>query len=263
MRRQLLALSLLVASVSLAEGAEKQAPSPQSARPAAKKPTADKPPAAPVPGALPLRPIPNPSQPPYRWEVPGLIDWVDAAGVQISDGVPLTLQMARSKRTVEELLQHFATSFEKAGLFIPPGHEQLRAFKEPQLTALDPERLVAYTVIFQPNPNKTVTVILGTSDLSAYDPAAQARPGWAPVPPGARQLLSTELEGAQTAVFEVPSTKEEVMAFYRDAMKRGGFVEQEPGEFRRGGEQILVFTESKDGKLSVGITRKRLAQGAP
>lgn len=146
-----------------------------------KKPAAQKPP--PSKDAHPSKDAQPASRRPFRWDVPGLIAWVDSPGVQISDGVPLSLQMARSKLSVETLLQHFADSFQKAGFFIPPGEEQVRAFQEPQLTALDPEKLIAYTVIFQENPDGTVTLILGTSNLSQYKPGNAMALLWAPLPP--------------------------------------------------------------------------------
>jgi hypothetical protein len=221
--------------------------------------------AAPVQGTKPTpsKPADSSPRPPFRWDVPGLIDWVDSAGMQISDGVPMTLQAARSKLSVETLLQHFANSFQKAGLFIPPGREQLRAFQEPQLTALDPERLIAYTVIFQANPDDTVTVILGTSDLSHYTGGGSATLLWAPLPPGAKQLMNTQMEGGQSAVFTVSSSKEEVMAFYRDAMKQAGFEQEEPGVFRRGGETITLYAQPQDGKLAVSLTRRLGAEAGP
>ncbi|MBN1205676.1 MAG: hypothetical protein JXB05_12225 [Myxococcaceae bacterium] len=261
MKRQLLALVLLAAPGVFAAG---EAPTHQGSKPTQKQPAAPGAEAV-KPGVYPLRPIPNPSRPPFRWDVPGLLDWVDSAGVQISDGVPLSLQLARSKLPIQELIQHFAASFEKAGLFIPPGEQQIQALREPQLTALDTERLVAYTVIFQPNPDKTVTVILGTSDLSRYQPnAGRTTVSWAPVPPGANQLLSNEMEGAQSAIFEVPSTKEQVQAFYQQAMKQLRFVEKAPGEFYRGNEMIRVSIQSKDGRLTVGLLRKLgVKDGAP
>ncbi len=197
------------------------------------------------------------SRPVFQWEVPELIASVDSPWVQVSDGVPMKLQAARSRRPVQELLQHFVDEFQEAGLFIPPGHEQIQAFREPQLTALDPDRMVAYTVIFQPNADRTVTLIFGTSDLSGYEPSrAKAALGWAPLPPGAQVMMRTEMEGNHSAVIAVSSSEEEVMTFYREAMKRAGFQEEDPGQFMRGSEMIRVMPQRKGGELSVGLLRR-------
>ncbi|WP_224369067.1 hypothetical protein [Hyalangium versicolor] len=201
------------------------------------------------------------ARPMFHWDVPGLLQWVDAAGVQVSDGVPIRLDMARSKLPVEELVQHFANAFQKAGLFIPPDSARAQALQQPQLTALDPERMVAYTVIFQRNPDKTVTLLLGTSDLSHYEPAKGSSLDWAPLPPEAQVMVRTDMEGGQSAVFSIAASEAQVMAFYRDTMKQAGFVEEEPGQFRRGSETIHVFTQSQDGRLSVSLTRHLGEQG--
>lgn len=255
MKRLAWALLLAAAVVSPAAGAGPQeAPSAQSPKPG-KKPAAQKPPPSKAPEPSP--------RPPFRWDVPGLIAWVDSPGMQISDGVPLALQLARSKLSVETLLQHFADSFEKAGLFIPPGDEQVRAFQEPQLTALDPEKLIAYTVIFQENPDGTVTLILGTSNLSQYNPGQAMALLWAPLPPGAKQLMQTQMEAGQSAAFTVASSKAQVMAFYGEAMKKAGFEQEEPGVFRRGGEVITVYTQQQGEELAVSLTRRVGAELAP
>lgn len=225
---------------------------------ASKKPATGKPEAVakPAPAKPAEAPAPAPRAP-FQWDVPGLIQWVDSAGVQVSDGVPISLQMARSKAPIEVLLQHFANAFQKAGFFIPPDRERTQAFREPQLTALDPEKLVSYTVIFQPNPDNTVTLILGTSDLSHYKPWNNAQLGWAPLPPGAQLVMRTEMEGGQNAVFTAASSQDQVMSFYRGALKEAGFVEDDPGQFRRGLETISIYFQTQLGKLSVSLTHRQ------
>ncbi len=246
--------AVLLASAAVAGNGESAAAGSGTSA-ARKKPAAGKPEA--VAKLVPVKPAAAPApRPPFQWDVPGLIQWVDSAGVQVSDGVPINLQMARSKLPLEELLQHFANSFLKAGLFLPPDRAQLQAFREPQLTAFDPERMVAYTVIFQANPDKTVTLILGTSDLSHYTPWKGTELGWAPLPPNAQLMMRTDMEGGQSAVFSVASSAEQVMGFYRETMKKAGFVEDEPGQFRRGSETIGVYPQSQEGKLSVSLTHR-------
>ncbi len=215
-------------------------------------------PALPDPAVLSrLAPAPTatPSRPPFRWEVPGLIAWVETAGPQISNGVPLVLQMGRSTASMETLLQHFVDSFQKAGLYVPPASRQLRAFREPQITALDPERMISYTAILQPNPDDTVTVILGTSNLSEYHPQAQSLK-WAPLPPDAKQLMLTDMEGQQQAVFAASTSQEEVLRFYRGKLLQAGFQEKEPGEFHRGDERLRVSTRLEEGQLMVLLSRR-------
>ncbi|HVG60716.1 MAG TPA: hypothetical protein VNA24_19315 [Hyalangium sp.] len=241
-------LLLVAAAVSPAAGA-----GPRETA-SAQGPKSGKKPAAPQP-LPPKAPEPTP-RPPFRWDVPGLIAWVDSAGTQISDGVPLSLQLARSKLSVQTLLQHFVDSFEKAGFFIPPGNEQLQVFREPQITALDTAKLIAYTVIFQENPDGTVTLILGTSNLSQYKPGQTLSLTWAPLPPGAKQLMHTQMEAGESAAFTVTSSKEQVKAFYEEAMKKAGFEQQEPGVFRRRGEVITIYIQQQAGEIAVSLTRR-------
>ena len=200
---------------------------------------------------------------PFQWVVPGLLSWVDSDGPMVSNGVPVLLQLARSSRPVAELERHFVSSFEKAGLFIPREEEQVRVTREPQLTALDPMRMLSYTVILQANPDKTTTVILGTANVGALENinASQAL-GWAPVMPGAEKLLRTEAEGYATAAYQVDSTVEKVGAFYQEALLRAGFmpVPKEEGLYRRGNESLQVRSrpnEESKGSVLVWLVRRQ------
>ncbi len=232
------------------------AAAPEPATPAAKTAA---PKAAPAARAAPAPAAPRedaPAPQPFHWEVPGLLDWVDSAGTQMSDGVPVTLQLARSSLELEALLQHFATSFEKAGLFIPPGGLQPELSREPMLTALDPVRRVSYTVIFQPNPDKTVTLLLGTANFSRSRLQTQVK--WAPLFPGAQQVTSMDMEGAASAAFRVRSTPEQVLAFYREQLGKAGFVEkaEEPGSFQRGDERLRVSVRKEQEEVLVDLQRR-------
>lgn len=217
-----------------------------------KKAEAPKPP----PAEAEAPPLPPPPPPPFQWKVPGLVDWVDSPGVQVSDGVPMVLEMARSSLPMEQLIQRFADSFEASGLYIPPDPFQESILAEPRLTALDTERMLAYTVVFQPNPDRTTTLYLGTADMSRYEPGGGAKLEWAPLMPGAEKLMRTELEVAQSAMYSVRAKPSEVLAFYRQALVPQGFKETEPGAFRRGNEVLHVFTEVDGPECMVGLSRR-------
>jgi hypothetical protein len=220
-----------------------------------KKAPAAKPGAKQAQAEKPAEPPPLP--PPYKWRVPGLLEWVDSSGVQVSDGVPMILEMALSDRSTQELIQHFANDFQAAGLYIPPDKLQVSPFVEPRLTAFDPERNVAYTVVFQPNPDaKTTTLYLAVADMSGYKPPGAAALTWAPVMPGAQKLLRTEMEGAQTAAYEVSATEAAVLEFYRKEFKALGYRESEPGLFERGGESVRVSSEQKGSERMVSLVRQ-------
>jgi hypothetical protein len=201
--------------------------------------------------------------PPFRWEVPGLLAWVDSDGPMRANGVPVLLQLARSSRSVEDLGRHFANAFTRAGLFIPPPKERVALTREPQLTALDPMRMLSYTVILQANPDKTTTVVLGTANVGAWNPPAQSQTlGWAPLMPGAAHLLRTEAEGHATASYQVTGTPETVRAFYREALAKGGYVPVPEAEdlYRREGESLQVRArkdEQTPSLVLVWLTRRQ------
>ncbi|HZH77680.1 MAG TPA: hypothetical protein VEY88_16765 [Archangium sp.] len=205
----------------------------------------------------------EPLPPAFQWVVPGLLSWVDSDGPMVSNGVPVLLQLARSSRPVPELERHFISSFEKAGLFIPREEEQVRMTREPQLTALDPMRMLSYTVILQANPDRTTTVILGTANVGALENVnASQTLGWAPVMPGAEKLLRTEAEGYASAAYQVESTVEKVRAFYQEALPRAGFVPvpKEEGLYRRGDESLQVRSrpdEQSSGSVMVWLVRRQ------
>ncbi len=204
--------------------------------------------------AGPTKPIEPP--PPYQWRVPGLLQWVDSAGEQLSEGVPMHLEMALSDRSIEELIQHFADDFEAAKLYIPPDEHQTSPYTEPRLTAFDPVRNIAYTVIFQSNAPQRTTLYLATADMSRYKPPGAASLEWAPVMPGAQKLLRTELEGAQSATYGVKGSEADVLDFHRKALKPLGFKEEEPGLFVRGEESLRVSSEQQGELRVVSLLRQ-------
>jgi hypothetical protein len=186
---------------------------------------------------------------PFNWDVPGAIQRLDVPGLVVSHGVPTRIQAVKSSWKLEDLLQHFATAFEKAGLYLPPPKHQLQLLRELQLTALDPGRLISYTVIFQESRDGTV-VILGEANLGQR----QRNPAhdWAPLFPGATGVLGSQQEGARTLVYSARARPDEVAGFYREALGKAGFLEQEPGSFVKAGEELRVSTHGeKEGRLTV------------
>jgi hypothetical protein len=220
----------------------------------ATKPKVGAAPAAPIVAAAPDAGTPRA---PFRWDVPGLVDQVDSPGIQVSDGVPMHLQLARSRWQLDALIQAMADRFRAAGLFISTSPEALSSpTREPILTALDTEKRVAYTVIFQQGADGLVTLILGTSDLSSYKPASPL--GWAPVMAGAEQVTRTEMEAGQMAMFSVNASPAQVLEFYRTELGAAGFREDpaQPGLFQRGTEVLRVVTRQDGDSVVVGLNRR-------
>ncbi|WIG94424.1 hypothetical protein [Myxococcus sp. SDU36] len=226
------------------------------------------PPSAKTPGASGKPVVAQPSEqdagtpsprPAFRWDIPGVTAWVESPGLQVTDGVPMHLQLARSSWQMDPLIQHMVDRFRAAGLFISSSPEALNSpIAEPMLTALDTQTLTAYTVIFQKNQDNTVTLILGTSDVSKYTPAGSLQLEWAPVMAGAEQVTRSNLEGSQMAMYAVKATAAEVREFYQVELRRAGFAEdpEQPGVFQRGTEQLTVRTQPEGDSMMVGLYRK-------
>ncbi|MFB1484819.1 hypothetical protein [Corallococcus sp. RDP092CA] len=203
---------------------------------------------------------------PFRWDIPGKVVWVQSPGPQVSDGVPMNLELARTDWPLNAVIQHIMESFRKAGFYMAPMREQRSPTTEPMLTALDVEKLLAYTVIFQENADKSVTLILGTSNMSSYKPPGTTL-SWAPLMPGADGLTRSDLEGAHLAVYAAKpgTTEEQVFDYYREALKPVGYEEDpdEKGLFRRGSELLIISTRTEETRLMVSLRHRLGATNAP
>ncbi|WP_244227084.1 hypothetical protein [Corallococcus aberystwythensis] len=197
---------------------------------------------------------------PFRWDIPGKVIWVQSPGPQVSDGVPMNLELARTDWPLNAVVQHIMESFRKAGFYMAPMKEQRSPTTEPMLTALDVEKLLAYTVIFQENADKSVTLILGVSNMSNYKPPGTTL-SWAPLMPGAEGLTRSELEGAHLAVYATPpgTTEAQVLDYYRTALKPVGYEEDpdEKGRFRRGTELLIIGTRTEENRLMVSLRHRQ------
>ncbi len=100
---------------------------------------------------------------PFTWDVPKVIEEIEVPGLMRADGIPVKLRSVKSAERPEVILQHLVDRFEAWGFYIPPKRTQW--LREPQLTALDTERLISYTFIIQTNPDGTTTVVLGEANL--------------------------------------------------------------------------------------------------
>ncbi|WNG13758.1 hypothetical protein [Cystobacter fuscus] len=234
------------------------AASPTSPSPAPERATAG---TSSAPSGTPANGLPSaPSSTPVplRWDVPGLLAWVDTDGPIAANGIPVLIQLARSSRSVDDLASHFVRFFEKEGLFVAPLEKQAAITREPQLTALDPKQMLSYTVILQANPDKTTSVILGTANVGAWKPQKQSQSlGWAPLMPGARNLLRTEAEGQSSAAYDVDSTPDKVQTFYREELEKAGYkATGQPGEYRRGSEWLRVRARPDAKGLMVWLVRQ-------
>jgi|GEM_PF-675715 len=198
---------------------------------------------------------------PFVWDVPRVLDIIDVPGVMLANDIPVRLQAVRSAEKPEPLLQHIVDRWIDWGLYIPPPEEQQQTLQEVQLTAVDPERFITYTVILQPNVDGTTTLYLGEANLSQpHKPQSTL----APVYPGAEGLMTSELEVVRSVNYSVRAKQAEVEAFYRTELTKAGFKEVEPRRFRAGQEEVeLILKPFQPGTLSVAVLRRTVGPEAP
>jgi hypothetical protein len=196
------------------------------------------------------------STPPRAFTVPEIIDTVDIPGEQKALGVPMKLRSVRSRLQLGDVQYDVMKQFHDAGLYIPPPNHVTQTAKEPIIVALDPVTLIAYAAIFQPNADKTTTVILGTAYLARRDKSA--RPEWGPVYPTADRVVMTDVEFMQAASYAVRVKEQDLRGFYEKVLPGAGFEKVADDTWDRGAERIhVVYSQDKDGSVRVLMTRQQ------
>jgi hypothetical protein len=186
---------------------------------------------------------------PFSWDVPKVLEAVEMPGVMRADGIPVKLRSVKSAEKPQVILQHLVNRFEAAGFYIPPDKHRTQWLAEPALTALDTDRFISYTFALQPNPDGTTTVILGEANLGM---ARRERAAFAPVFPGGKDMMQSEMEGARTMTYLAEAEPEKVRAFYVEQLRGAGFSETSAGTWRRNGEELRVSVRPvKEGRVAV------------
>ncbi|MHB8873986.1 MAG: hypothetical protein ACYC8T_09905 [Myxococcaceae bacterium] len=183
----------------------------------------------------------KPPQSRYIWEVPAQVGAVDVQAVQVVNGLPVRFSAAVSAQDVPTLLEYYTRAFQKAGLFLPPAAEQVnlgeRVF---QLTGLDTDSLISYTVVLQPVAEKRTNVIMGQGYLTQWLERKAPGADIAPLPAGAESVVRTHSEGVELLQFTTGATAGELKGFYQDVLTRSGYAEAGGGVFTRGRESLKV-----------------------
>jgi hypothetical protein len=198
-------------------------------------------------------------RPTFTWDVPRVVESVDVPGVMRADGIPVKLRSVRSAERPEVIVQHLVNRFQAAGFYIPPDSHRTQMVAEPQLTALDTDRLISYTFFLQPNRDGTTTVLLGEANLGL---ARKEQNTFAPVFPGGTDLLRSEMEGARTLSYGVVAQPEKVGEFYLTELRKAGFTETADGVWRRGREELRVgIRPAQAGRVAVLLMMRTSTEG--
>ena len=198
---------------------------------------------------------------PFTWDVPKVLEEIEVPGVMNANGIPVKLRSVKSAERPEVIVQHLVDRFISWGFYLPPDKQRTQWLKEPQLTALDTERMISYTFIIQANPDGTTTVVLGEANLGQQQPKVSSV---APVFPGGKNVMTSDLEVARSLAYLVPSkSAPEVEGFYLKELTAKGYTQLEPNVFRRGNEELTVAVRpAKGDQVSVVVMSRTVAEGA-
>ncbi|MBK7860881.1 MAG: hypothetical protein IPJ65_20210 [Archangiaceae bacterium] len=194
---------------------------------------------------------------PFFWPKPELVEEIDVPDVVKADGVPVRMHVVRSKLGIQQLLETFADAFVHAGFYV--ARVQKRHLAEPHVTGLDWRGLVSYTAILSPNEDGTTTCVLGEAALGVKKTAAQV-PDFAPLPPGASEVMRVEQEGARIITFAVKgSSAEAVQRFYAQQLPRQGYrpSADRSEAWERDGAELSVMPSAVEGAVSVVLVQTR------
>lgn len=186
---------------------------------------------------------------PRTWDVPDAFEAVDVPGRTVVGGVPVAMHAVRSRQDAVSLQRHFRAEFKRAGLWLGPMTQLTRHL---QVTGLDVDTLVAYSVFLQSNPDRTTTVIL--SETFIGEQAAQGELTFAPVMPAARSVMVARTEGVLLGTYRVKASAAEVRGFYAETMRKAGWSLAAPDRFERGAELVQLTAVAKGGECVVTLS---------
>jgi hypothetical protein len=185
-------------------------------------------------------------------EVPRAISRTEVPKGLKALGVPVQLSAVLSRENVPNLELHFRDAFRRAGLFVPAKGEIDDVGPLPQVTGLDVENETSYSVLFQANRDGTTTVIVGKAALHA---AQEPEPPFAPVFPGGTPPLVADLEAGKSLTYSTPATAAEVLAFYKDTLRRSGFQPAGENAYARGSVALQIWATPRESGTAVVVVR--------
>jgi hypothetical protein len=196
---------------------------------------------------------------PRVWDVPRPIEAIDVPQRVEAGGMPVTMHAVRSKASAGELHRYFLEQFIAAGLFVSPKVQQLSA--HPQVTGLDPQTRIAYTIFLQENPDRTTTAIF-TETYTAEQKRPPTEGRFAPVMPGSTGLVVSRTEGAETLSYRAKATVEQARAFYAEVLGRDGYSQPLPMQFERQIDVLTVHARPVGDQVSVSVIHTQAGRGA-
>ncbi len=200
-------------------------------------------------------------KPPFRWNVPQVVESVPVSGELRSMGIPVRAHAFKSKADETTLMLDLVKAFKQQGLWIPPHSAQFHMPGINSLTAIDDTRMITYTVIFLPQSDGT-NVIIGEADHTRA--TKEGEPDFAPVMPGAQAVTRSSSEGLEQMTYSVKAKRADAESFYREVLTRAGYRELEAGVFGRSSDSIRILLAEEEGAdLAVAVIRQLRAAPPP
>lgn len=188
---------------------------------------------------------------PFTWEFPpNTVHEVPIDGTTLVNGIPVRLRYLLVKGSPEGIGRHFLESFKKQGLYVAP-----RQLITKLLTGVDPQAVITYSVVIQPNTAELTTVILGES--RPLDRKAVV--AGLPVPAGAGEPVPVQFEGNTVLSFRLAQAPAELQTFYARELPLRGWRPGAPGEWLKGDERLTVSVrgDAKDATVVLEVRRGR------
>ncbi len=189
---------------------------------------------------------------PFVWELPPkTVHEIPIDGVTWVNGIPVRLRQLLVQGNAEDIGKHFLASFLKQDLYIAP-----RQAIDRILTGVDPQAIITYSVVLQPNAKGFTTVILGeTRPLERKTSGGEALP----VLPQAKGAIPVQFEGYLMLSYLVTGVPlAEAQAFYDKAFSGRGYQQQE-GAWVKANERIEVTLSEQSGQVKVVVKQQRAA----
>lgn len=193
--------------------------------------------------------------------VPGAIAPLTAPSFTMVDGVRVTSATAVSKKDAASLQAHFTALFEKKGLYLADEVKEVELPNTLQVTGLDPDNMISYSVLLQPSKKGFTTVILSSAELAKKPMPATA--SFAPMMPNAAGIATAQLEGLQTLSYDVTATPAEIKAFYRTELSKMGYREVEELTFQKGSDRLVLNVAPGVSSRGVFIVKETSAVPVP
>ena len=175
---------------------------------------------------------------PYARDVPGQVSKPTVPEKTVVDGVTIESSTLVSNKDVATLKAHFRRLFVRDGLYIAEETEAMKMKLGDQVTGLDTDNLISYTILLQRSGPDATTVIVSSANLGKRE--TKNVPAFAPVYPGSGPVMTTQLEWMKTMNYATPATPAEVRAFYREKLTAQGYEARPDDEFVKGTERIAL-----------------------